>query len=79
MTDPSAYRPSDIPTLPGVYRFFDDQGKVLYVGKALNLKNRLSNYFQVNLLERTNRMVHEATRVDWTIVKTEVEALQLEF
>ncbi len=68
-----------MPQLPGVYRFFDENDKVLYVGKALNLKSRLSSYFQSNLLERTDRMVHHAVRVDWTIVDTEVEALQLEF
>lgn len=79
MTEPMSYRPTDIPSLPGVYRFFDAQDKVLYVGKALNLKSRLTSYFLSNLPERTNRMVHEAVRVDWTIVDTEVEALQLEF
>lgn len=79
MVEPNSYRPTDIPSLPGVYRFFDSREKVLYVGKALNLKSRLSSYFQSNLPERTNRMVHEAARVDWTIVDTEVEALQLEF
>jgi len=79
MADPATYRPSDIPALPGVYRFFDSSDQVLYVGKALSLKSRLSNYFQGNLLERTHRMVHQAVRVDWTIVNSEVEALQLEF
>ena len=79
MAEPSSYRPKDIPPLPGVYRFFNSVGKVIYVGKALSLKARLGNYFQGNLPERTYRMVHEATRVEWTIVNTEVEALQLEF
>jgi excinuclease ABC subunit C len=79
MSDPTSYRPKDIPALPGVYRFFDSADRVLYVGKALSLKARLNNYFQVNLPERTDQMVHEAVRVDWTIVNTEVEALQLEF
>lgn len=79
MAEPSSYRPQDIPPLPGVYRFFNREEKVIYVGKALSLKSRLNNYFQGNLPERTNRMVHEAVRVDWTIVNTEVEALQLEF
>ena len=79
MAEPSSYRPQDIPPLPGVYRFFNGQDEVIYVGKALSLKARLSNYFHGNLPERTNRMVHEAVRVDWTIVNTEVEALQLEF
>ena len=79
MSEPSSYRPQDVPALPGVYRFFNQNDKVIYVGKALSLKSRLNNYFQGNLPERTNRMVHEAVRVDWTIVDSEVEALQLEF
>lgn len=79
MADPASYRPSDIPKLPGVYRFYDSSETVIYVGKAINLKNRLSNYFQGNLLEKTYRMVNQAVRVDWTIVDTEVEALALEF
>ena len=79
MNDPQSYRPSNIPTDPGVYRFFDKNGQVIYVGKAKNLKNRLNSYFQKNLLEKTHRMVHTAVRVDWTVVNSEVEALQLEF
>ncbi len=79
MADPQSYRPSNIPEHPGVYRFFNKVDKVIYVGKAKNLKNRLSNYFQANLATKTNRMVHEAVRVDWTIVSTELEALALEF
>jgi excinuclease ABC subunit C len=79
MADPQSYRPSNIPEYPGVYRFFNKADKVIYVGKAKNLKNRLSNYFQANLATKTNRMVHEAVRVDWTIVSTELEALALEF
>jgi excinuclease ABC subunit C len=79
MADPQSYRPSNIPEHPGVYRFFNKADKVIYVGKAKNLKNRLSNYFQSNLATKTNRMVHEAVRVDWTIVSTELEALALEF
>ena len=79
MAEPSSYRPKDIPPLPGVYRFFNAAGEVIYVGKALSLKARLGNYFQGNLPERTYHMVHEAVRVEWTIVNTEVEALQLEF
>ena len=79
MADPKSYRPSNIPEHPGVYRFYNKQEKVIYVGKAKNLKNRLSNYFQTNLATKTNRMVHEAVRVDWTIVSTELEALALEF
>jgi excinuclease ABC subunit C len=79
VADPKSYRPSNIPEHPGVYRFYNQQDKVIYVGKAKNLKNRLSNYFQTNLATKTNRMVHEAVRVDWTIVSTELEALALEF
>ena len=79
MSDPQSYRPSGIPTDPGVYRFFDDKDKVIYVGKAKNLKNRLTTYFGSNLATKTYRMVHTAVRVDWTIVNTEVEALQLEY
>ena len=79
MADPQSYRPSNIPTDPGVYRFYDATGTVIYVGKARNLKNRLNSYFGSNLTEKTYRMVHKAVRVDWTIVNTEVEALQLEF
>ena len=79
MADPASYRPSDIPEEPGVYRFYDKSDKVIYVGKAKNLKNRLSSYFGSNLAQKTYRMVHEAVRVDWTIVNTELEALALEF
>jgi excinuclease ABC subunit C len=79
MADPQSYRPKEIPTDPGVYRFFDSKDRIIYVGKAKNLKNRLNSYFQSNLLAKTYKMVHTAVRVDWTIVKTELEALQLEF
>ena len=79
MADPTSYRPTEIPEEPGVYRFYNDKDKVIYVGKAKNLKNRLSSYFGSNLAQKTYRMVHEAVRVDWTIVKTELEALALEF
>jgi excinuclease ABC subunit C len=79
MADPASYRPLEIPEDPGVYRFYNAKDKVIYVGKAKNLKNRLSSYFGSNLAQKTYRMVHEAVRVDWTIVKTELEALALEF
>ena len=79
MTDPQSYRPSNLPTDPGVYRFFDKDEKVIYVGKAKNIKNRLNSYFGSNLQIKTRRMVNTAVRVDWTIVNSEVEALQLEF
>lgn len=78
-----SYRPktSEIPTNPGVYRFFDSSGKILYVGKAKNLRNRLTSYFAPldTLHERTRRMVTSAARVEWVIVGSEFEALQLEF
>lgn len=76
---PANFRPENIPTEPGVYRFYDKNEKVLYVGKAKNLKNRLTTYFLSGLPDRTERMVSEAVRVDWTIVSGEVEALQLEY
>ena len=79
MNDPQSYRPKNIPTDPGVYRFFDKDDRVIYVGKAKNLKNRLNSYFGSNLATKTYRMVHTASRVDWTVVDTEVEALQLEY
>ncbi|MEU0932208.1 excinuclease ABC subunit UvrC [Embleya sp. NPDC005971] len=81
--DPSSYRPApgQIPTSPGVYRFSDEHGRVVYVGKAKNLRARLSSYFQdlANLHPRTQSMVTTAAAVDWTVVGTEVEALQLEY
>ena len=79
MAEPSSYRPKEIPEEPGVYRFYNGNDKVIYVGKAKNLKNRLTTYFGSNLAQKTYRMVHEAVRVDWTIVATELEALALEF
>jgi excinuclease ABC subunit C len=70
-----------IPTQPGVYRWFDESDRILYVGKAKNLRARLTSYFAKpeTLHERTRRMVESAVRIDWTIVKSEFEALQLEF
>ena len=79
MADPLSYRPSNIPDEPGVYRFFNEKNEVVYVGKARSLRNRLNSYFQKNVGEKTYRMIHAANRVDWTVVRTEVEALQLEF
>ena len=80
---PLAYRPEpgSIPTQPGVYRFRDAKGRVIYVGKAKNLRARLSSYFQdvANLHQRTATMVTTAASVEWTVVATEVEALQLEY
>ncbi|WP_150243450.1 excinuclease ABC subunit UvrC [Nocardiopsis quinghaiensis] len=73
--------PGSIPTDPGVYRFRDASGRVIYVGKAKNLRSRLSSYFRdfAGLHPRTQQMVSTAADVDWTIVGTEVEALQLEY
>ncbi len=79
MANPATYRPENIPTSPGVYRFFDAENKVIYVGKAKNLRSRLSSYFQANLDEKVRTMVWEANRVDWTLVGNEIESLQLEF
>ena len=80
---PLSYRPEpgSIPTQPGVYRFRDPRGRVIYVGKAKNLRARLSSYFQdvANLHQRTASMVTTAASVEWTVVNTEVEALQLEY
>ncbi len=83
MSNPADYRPrpGEIPVEPGVYRFRDPHGRVIYVGKAKNLRSRLSSYFQdlTALHPRTQRLVTTATSVDWTVVRTEVEALQLEY
>jgi excinuclease ABC subunit C len=75
------YRPAtgSIPVAPGVYRFKDSDGRVIYVGKAKSLRSRLSSYFQEGLHPRTEAMVHAASSVDWTVVGNEVEALQLEY
>ncbi|WP_207456831.1 excinuclease ABC subunit UvrC [Desertivibrio insolitus] len=74
-------RPGEIPTDPGVYRFLDPNGRVLYVGKAKNLRQRLNNYFAplYSLHERTRRMVLTAAKVEWTVVGSDIEALQLEY
>jgi excinuclease ABC subunit C len=83
VADPASYRPSpgSIPDAPGVYRFRDERGRVIYVGKARSLRPRLSSYFQdiANLHPRTQTMVTSAAAVEWTVVSTEVEALQLEY
>ncbi|MGO9162207.1 MAG: excinuclease ABC subunit UvrC [Streptosporangiaceae bacterium] len=83
MADPASYRPApgSIPESPGVYRFRDERDRVIYVGKAKNLRSRLNSYFAdfAALHPRTQSMLRTAARVDWTIVTTEVEALQLEY
>ncbi|MFT4218959.1 MAG: excinuclease ABC subunit UvrC [Microbacterium sp.] len=80
-TVPYKPKPGEIPTNPGVYRFRDAQGRVLYVGKAKSLRARLSNYFAPlhTLHERTRRMVTTAASVEWTVVASDVDALQLEY
>jgi len=83
LADPASYRPktSDIPTDPGVYRFKDPHARIIYVGKANNLRSRLSSYF-VNpntLPPKTRTMVHTAAAVEWTTVSSEQEAIQLEY
>ena len=83
MADPVSYRPKpgEIPVDPGVYRFRDKDGRVIYVGKAKSLRPRLSSYFQdIHALHpRTATMVRTGASVEWTVVATEVEALQLEY
>ena len=83
MADPASYRPApgSIPESPGVYRFRDSRDRVIYVGKAKNLRSRLNSYFAdfAGLHPRTQSMLTSASAVDWTIVGTEVEALQLEY
>ena len=82
-SDALPYRPAPgtIPEQPGVYRFRDGDGRVIYVGKAKNLRSRLNSYFAdpQGLHPRTHKMVHTAISVDWVVVDTEVAALQLEF
>ncbi len=83
MADPASYRPAPgtIPTDPGVYRFSDPAGTVIYVGKAKNLRQRLNSYFAdpAGLHFRTQTMVRTAARVEWTVVRNELESLQLEY
>ncbi|MGY1616867.1 excinuclease ABC subunit UvrC [Geodermatophilus sp. SYSU D00691] len=83
MPDPSTYRPAvgSIPESPGVYKFRDPSGRVIYVGKAKSLRQRLNSYFAdvAGLHPRTRQMVTTAASVEWTVVGTEVEALQLEY
>ena len=83
MADPATYRPApgSIPESPGVYRFRDKHGRVVYVGKAKNLRSRLNSYFAdfASLHPRTQWMLLDAAGVEWTVVGTEVEALQLEY
>ncbi|MDP5226111.1 MULTISPECIES: excinuclease ABC subunit UvrC [Arthrobacter] len=83
MADPASYRPrtGEIPTEPGVYRFRDQHGRVIYVGKAKSLRSRLNSYFAnpAGLTPKTHAMVHAASSVEWTVVGSELESLQLEY
>jgi excinuclease ABC subunit C len=83
VSDPHGYRPApgSVPDSPGVYRFRDGRGRVIYVGKAKSLRARLNSYFAdfATLHPRTQGMLRAAAKVDWTVVGTEVEALQLEY
>jgi excinuclease ABC subunit C len=83
VADPATYRPASgtVPESPGVYRFRDGSGRVIYVGKAKNLRARLNSYFAdfAGLHPRTQTMLQTAAGVEWTVVRTEVEALQLEY
>jgi excinuclease ABC subunit C len=83
VADPASYRPQtgEIPTNPGVYRFRDPHGRVIYVGKAKSLRSRLNSYFAnpAGLLPKTYAMVHTASSVEWTVVGSELESLQLEY
>ena len=83
MANPASYRPrtGEIPTNPGVYRFRDPHGRVIYVGKAKSLRSRLNSYFAnpAGLLPKTYAMVHAASSVEWTVVGSELESLQLEY
>ncbi len=78
-----SYRPAagSIPEQPGVYRFSDETGRVIYVGKAKSLRSRLNSYFgdPSGLHHRTRTMVQSAAKVEWTVVQNETEALQLEY
>jgi len=83
VADPHGYRPApgEIPESPGVYKFRDQRGRVIYVGKAKSLRQRLNSYFAdfASLHPRTQMMLQTAAGVEWTVVGTEVEALQLEY
>ena len=70
-----------IPTNPGSYQFFDRDGSIIYVGKAKNLRSRVNSYFgnKKTMAARTQRMMQEATHLEWIQVRNELEALMLEF
>ncbi|MGQ0849890.1 MAG: nucleotide excision repair endonuclease, partial [Actinomycetota bacterium] len=70
---------AEIPDAPGAYSFKDVQGRVIYVGKALSLRKRVSNYFSRELPERTRAMVEAADSVEWIVTDSDVAAIMLEF
>jgi excinuclease ABC subunit C len=74
-------RPQSVPDAPGSYQFRDAAGRIIYVGKALSLRSRLSSYFQdpVHLHPRTAQMVERAASVEWIVVASDVEAIMLEY
>ncbi|MCX6807865.1 MAG: excinuclease ABC subunit UvrC [Patescibacteria group bacterium] len=71
----------NLPANPGVYRFFDKNKNIIYIGKAKNLRNRVKNYFHDNRISNsawTHKMVPQIVKIEWTVVNSEVEALLLE-
>ena len=73
------FKSSEIPTESGVYLFRDQQNKILYIGKAKNLRSRVRSYFaEINQSIKTKRLVSRINRIDWIVVNNETEALLLE-
>ncbi len=79
ITSPSDFKSSDIPTNPGVYLYQDEEGEILYVGKAKNLRSRVKSYFSTSDQPiKTKQLVTRIRNIDWIVVNSEVEALLLE-
>ncbi|MBS1730218.1 MAG: excinuclease ABC subunit C [Bacteroidetes bacterium] len=79
MSKQFVFIPHDYPTNPGIYKYFDSEGKILYVGKAKNLRKRIASYFaKTNVGYKTNELVRRIYRVECTIVDSEQDALLLE-
>ena len=79
MADPQSYRPTNLPTDPGVYRFFDKDEKIIYVGKAKNLRKRVSSYFSNTYTNyKTHELVIRISKIEFTIVNSEQDAFLLE-
>jgi excinuclease ABC subunit C len=79
ITRPSDFKSSDIPTNPGVYLFKDEQGEILYIGKAKSLRSRVKSYFSnTDQPAKTRQLISRIRSIDWIIVNNEVEALLLE-